>query len=218
MKRQLDQAIQWGRLDIAKDFIYPKMVPKLTKAELNAMLANAITHRQVKFIEDLIDRNADLNSFLTEDAFQTILNDDSTEGTLFYTMMLKQNKPGQFTFEDFRNIVLTISDGVYTIPGKTNKFGDSLYEDELYGPDGFNLKICGGNGNRNGGTEVIHYRNVEEGSPARDMNRKIAKYDFEDPANVLAVYFALIHKQEMAEVFWKESSTPVFLGLVSYRC
>ncbi|KAL5258514.1 hypothetical protein ACHWQZ_G009114 [Mnemiopsis leidyi] len=216
MKRQLELAIQWDRLDIATEYIFENktnnasMDLHLTESELNEMLNLAIKHKQIRFIRNIIERNANIKTFLTVERFEEILRENTPSNCLFYELMIKKSKsadPQKWTFEHFEGVVHDISEGVFHVPGKTRPNQEN--QEDSYPPgNGIlleSIKICG-KGGRNG-------RNYE---PVDNLNRdpRSMRFDFVDPASLLTVYMALIHEQEMAKVIWEFSNTPLFLGLV----
>ena len=62
----------------------------------------------------------------------------------------------------------------------------------------------------------IHEEKVLEtnGNDVTSHPQQLNKYDFEDPENLLTMFLAMTHEQEMAKVFWEHSPTPLFLGIV----
>ncbi|XP_063680838.1 transient receptor potential cation channel subfamily M member 2-like isoform X3 [Bolinopsis microptera] len=211
MKRQLELAIQWDRLDIATEFIFENksnnMDLHLTESELNEMLNLAIKHKQIRFIRNIIERNANISSFLTVDRFETILRENTPTNSLFYELMKKKCPSVEhWTFEHFEMVIHDISEGVFRVPGRTRAPEHQVDPSD----NGFSLqsiKICG-NSKRNGG--AANYAHVDN---MTGDGRK-SKFDFMDPGSLLTVYMVLIHEQELAKVIWEYSSTPLFLGLV----
>lgn len=98
-------------------------------------------------------------------------------------------------------MIHNISEGVFQVPGLARNSPD-LVEVPGNGMLLDSIRICGNRRPKN-------YTNV--GAPT---DSKI-NHDFLDPASLLAVYYVLIHEQEMAKVFWEYSCTPLFLGLVN---
>ena len=69
------------------------------------MLNLAIKHKQIRFIRNIIERNANINSFLTVDRFETILRENTPTNSLFYELMKKKCPSVEhWTFEHFEMV------------------------------------------------------------------------------------------------------------------
>ena len=58
--------------------------------ELNEMLHLAIKHKQISFIQNMIERNANIKTFLTVERFESILRENTPKNTLFHALMMKK--------------------------------------------------------------------------------------------------------------------------------
>ena len=71
------------------------------------MLNLAIKHKQIRFIRNIIERNANIKTFLTVERFEEILRENTPSNCLFYELMIKKSKsadPQKWTFEHFEGV------------------------------------------------------------------------------------------------------------------
>ena len=73
------------------------------------MLGLAILHKQTRFIRNIIDREANIKTFLTVERFETMLRKNTPENSMLYELLQdKCDDPDDWKFEHFEMVSLRI--------------------------------------------------------------------------------------------------------------
>ncbi|XP_063677465.1 transient receptor potential cation channel subfamily M member-like 2 isoform X3 [Bolinopsis microptera] len=213
---QLELAIRWNRLDLAEEHLFKGK--DFSMEQLNELLWIALEHKNINFASSILTKGANLKRYLTEKRFWDYLNSKKHLAKSPLKKLMKMHVShnikefnDSFIYEHFFKVIYTISQGVYKCP---KKMTPSETCNAVVSKKGMLMKdilSCG-----------LGYNHIKKVNMSNYCKRTLGDLppgvsplpDFEDPENLLVLYFVLIYEHDVAKCLWRYSRTPLMLSLI----